>query len=115
MKVFLHVNKIDIPTTSFLCMHRRIKSLVCFFCQYMHIRGVLLLECDNLESSKKGDEMRRSSLVESWCNGFLAIVKCFSTGHLLANSIICVTLYVLLGVQRYSLEKKNRKCNYWNN
>lgn len=47
--------------------------------------------------------------MENWCSGFLAIVKCFSTGHLLANKIIYVTLYMLyiyiymvsLGVQRY--------------
>lgn len=41
----------------------------------MHIRGVLL-ECDNLvslETKKKGDEMRRNSLMENGCSGFLAI------------------------------------------
>lgn len=118
MKVFLHVSKMDIPTTSFLCMHRRIKSLVFFFCKYVHIRGVLLLECDNLESSKakKSDEMRRSSLMENWCSGFLEIVKCFSTGHLLANKIIGVTLYMLYiygfsGCSKILIRKK--KYNYW--
>lgn len=59
MKVFLHVSKIDISTPSFLCMHRRIKSLVCFFCKYVHIRGVLLLECGNLKSSKAKKKVMR--------------------------------------------------------
>jgi len=72
------------------------------------IRGVLLLECDNLESSKKRDEMRRRSLMENWLNGFLARVKCFSAGHLLAHSMIYVTLYVpyIYGRSKILIRKK---------
>lgn len=89
---------IDIYTTSFLYMYRRIKPQVCFLCKYIRIRCVFLLECEHLEPSKakkKDAEMGRSSLMENWHNGFLAMVKCVSTGHLLINNVICVTLNVL--------------------
>lgn len=51
--------------------------------------------------------------MENRCHGFLAMVKCFSTRHLLPNNIIHVTFYMLY---RYGLSsfkdiniEKNRK------
>lgn len=44
----------------------------------MHIRDGLLIVFNNLvfsKKKKKGDEMRRNSLMENGCNAFLAVVS----------------------------------------